>query len=635
MLKKRSSKKTIIALAFLIILVATLALLLPLVIDYDVSKTLEQFTPPLMIIMALQISVPVFLIFSFFLKKKFKNLARLYGFSILFSLFAFYFYVPYIPIYLSPNHPDPNWNHGSVVHILPAASHDRFLIKTSFKTPVQNPRLNVSGTLINGTMMDTRGYFWGFDVQGLSSNTSYVMQLLDNIDDSLCDPWPLKTFPNPEADTEHLRLVVFTGSGGHDACRNWYGMGQMPLALRQKLINKAMEFQPDAVIGTGDQIYYDIKYGKTPQNLGQSRRAIQFNGRFDPSIGVLGTPNEGVLKKAVDCQISYLYGSALRSTPTYFILDDHDYFANDEANAEDSLGLEMLLVWNSPFSEKGISFPPEDFLMELGRTAQKMYLPEFLPDSNRPIDLPDTNLPNNFENTSECFGTLRYGNLVEGLLYDVRRYVTGDYLNVSAVNASFIPDKAEQWLKNRMESEDTDYIINISPISYGWSAGKWLSWYPDVKTKINGQPALTTDIEKYAWQEGWFKQHNRILNYSYNMENATDLFLCGDMHTQTAGFIKESGDLNFTDNPVPSVLVGSLGANGGSYPSGGLRGIEAAPPVDLIVEEDLPSYEKSGFVVVDIFKSNITVNFYGWRLSIDPIEQIDSLTSHHTFVVQR
>ncbi|TXT64320.1 MAG: hypothetical protein BAJALOKI3v1_230051 [Promethearchaeota archaeon] len=40
-------------------------------------------------------------------------------------------------------------------------------------------------------------------------------------------------------------------------------------------------------------------------------------------------------------------------------------------------------------------------------------------------------------------------------------------------------------------------------------------------------------------------------------------------------------------------------------------------------------------MVVDIFKSNITVNFYGWRLSIDPIEQIDSLTSHHTFVVQR
>jgi hypothetical protein len=274
-------------------------------------------------------------------------------------------------------------------------------------------------------------------------------------------------------------------------------------------------------------------------------------------------------------------------------------------------------------------------MMELGRAAQKLYLPEFLPDQNRPLTLPGTNRSGRALNTSECFGTLRYGKLLEGLMYDVRRYVTGDYIDVASENASFIPQDAENWIKSRMKAEDTDYIINISPISYGWSAGKWLSWYPDIKTKINGYPTLTKDIEKYAWQEGWFKQHNRILNASFNMENATDLFLCGDMHTQAGGFINKSGNLDFTSDPIPSVLVGSLGANGGSYPSGGLRGIEAMPPIDLVVDETLPSYEKSGFVVADFSQDNITINYYGWRLSMDKVEEIEILSSHFTFIIER
>ncbi len=603
--------------------------------DPDIAKIFEQFTVIIIIIIALELSVPVLFISSFFLKQKYKNLARIYGFSILISLISFYFFIPYIPINLSSNHPDASWDHGVVTHILPTVNDNRFLIKTSFDVPVSNPKLDVNGMIINGEMMDTLGYFWRFDAQGLSANTTYQLSLKDGSDALLCDEWPLKTFPAPDSNPDRLRMVVFTGSGGHDACRSWYEMGQLPLSVRQKIVNRAMDFNPDIVIGTGDQIYYDIQYGKGPQILGQSRRAVQFNGRFVPSLDVFGTQNEITLKNAVDCQISYLYGTALKSTPTYFILDDHDYFANDEANEKDSFDFSLLFVWANPIVEKGISFPPNDFMMELGRAAQKMYIPEFLPDANRPLTLPDTNLAGRATNTSECFGTLRYGGLVEGLLYDVRRYVTGDYMGVAEENASFIPQSAEDWLIDRMEAEDTDYKVHISPISYGWSAGKWLSWYPDVKTKINGVSTLTKNEDKYAWQEGWFKQHNRILNASFNMENSTDLFLCGDMHTQAAGYIEQSGNLNFTTDPIPSVLVGSLGANGGSYPSGGLRGIEAMPPIDLEVDEELPSYEKSGFVVADITRDNITVNFYGWRLSMDRVKEITTLQSHYTFIVQK
>ena len=137
------------------------------------------------------------------------------------------------------------------------------------------------------------------------------------------------------------------------------------------------------------------------------------------------------------------------------------------------------------------------------------------------------------------------------------------------------------------------------------------------------------------WQEGWFDQHNRILNASFNMNNSKALFVCGDMHTQTAGNITKSGDLDFSSNPITSILTGSMGVNGGGFPSGGLRGIEAAPPCDLTVIENLPSYEKAGFVILDINPSNITIQFYGWLYGHDPVESIDTLMPHFEFVLKR
>ncbi len=62
--------------------------------------------------------------------------------------------------------------------------------------------------------MDTRGYFWRFDAQNLTANTTYQL-LLHAGPIPLCSSWPLKTFPDPNADVDHLRIVIFTGSGGH------------------------------------------------------------------------------------------------------------------------------------------------------------------------------------------------------------------------------------------------------------------------------------------------------------------------------------------------------------------------------------------------------------------------------------
>ncbi len=477
--------------------------------------------------------------------------------------------------------------------------------------------------------MDTNGKFWRFHAENLAPNTKYQLIIKDKENQNLCDGWSLKTFPSPNQTPENLKILAFTGSGGHDSCRTWYGMGQMPLEARKKLLNKALSLDPDVMIGTGDQIYYDIEYDLTSKIMGNSRRAKRVNGEFNPSKSVLGTKNENVLKNAVGPQIAYLYGTAAKSTPSYFIMDDHDYFANDVAKKENEYKWAYpLILWVGPKLKGGTSFPPNDFRLKLGRTAQQLYLPHYLPDEHRPENLPGTGMPGDPEDFGESFGTLRYGKLVEGLFYDVRRYVT-----LTGDNAYFIPPEAENWVKNRMTAENTEFVINFSPHAYGWSAGKWLSWYPDVAGEENDKQVLTTKEEKYMWQEGWFKQHNRLLKSASKMDNSTPIFVNGDMHAQAAGKIKSSGELDFSEDPINAVMTGSLGVDGGGFPSS-FRGMEATPPTNMEVEESLPSFEKAGFIIININPENVKIDFYGWRYREDPISAIENLKPHHTITIQ-
>ena len=66
------------------------------------------------------------------------------------------------------------------------------------------------------------------------------------------------------------------------------------------------------------------------------------------------------------------------------------------------------------------SFPIPWFQLQLARATQQLYYPEFLPDAQRPSGLPWSSASDRGD-LSESFGTLRYGNLAEVLLYDVRR----------------------------------------------------------------------------------------------------------------------------------------------------------------------------------------------------------------------
>src|SRR5262245_12714730 len=58
----------------------------------------------------------------------------------------------------------PAWNQGQIAHLIPTASHDRLLIKASFRTPLgAAPRLSIDGRFVVGVQTDAQGRFWRFD----------------------------------------------------------------------------------------------------------------------------------------------------------------------------------------------------------------------------------------------------------------------------------------------------------------------------------------------------------------------------------------------------------------------------------------------------------------------------------------
>jgi hypothetical protein len=63
---------------------------------------------------------------------------------------------------------EKDWDQGAVQHLIPTASHDRFLIKASFtQAQLGPPELDVGNTRIRGQANASSGDFWQFDVTGL------------------------------------------------------------------------------------------------------------------------------------------------------------------------------------------------------------------------------------------------------------------------------------------------------------------------------------------------------------------------------------------------------------------------------------------------------------------------------------
>ena len=318
---------------------------------------------------------------------------------------------------------------------------------------------------------------------------------------------------------------------------------------------------------------------------------------------MFGTDNEQLLKKAAGPQITPVYGTEFRSTPTFFIQDDHDYWDNDDA------------------VDEIITFPPDFFMRQMARVTQSMYYPEFLPDTTRPFGLPGAAEMGRASSVAESFGTLRYGRLAEMLLYSVRPTMT-----LAGPSAVFVEDTVEAWLKQRMAESDAAHVINAPSNPHGWTAGKWGEWYPDM---FSSDGKLTIEQPKPYWQTGWVKQHDRLLKAMSSMKNRIPLVVSGDLHASALGKITKTGNVDLSANPVIAVLSGSIGTRDTGWPSG-KRKILPQPSKHLEMQEIVKPIELHGFTIIDFTSTKMKLQMFTWDKKNQSVEEIDTLQPYKT-----
>ncbi|MGH9646913.1 MAG: alkaline phosphatase D family protein [Bryobacteraceae bacterium] len=498
--------------------------------------------------------------------------------------------------------PDQSWDAGQLRHLLPAVSDTRILIKASFAKPLTGaPTLHVGASTFRGSMNDTEGAFWQFDAGGLQPGRRHSLSLTGADAKSLCESWDLSTFPARTSRPDSFRVLFFTCAGGPDGANqsstDKLTIGNLPTAIRNRLMRRALAFQPQAMVANGDHVYWDLHSPRVPPERRDYTRLKSFNR----SALIFGNTNETVLKVAAGPQITPVYGTDFRSTPVFFLQDDHDYFDNDEA-----------------FDEI-ITFPPVWFQLQLARATQKLYYPEFLPDEDRPRGLPWGSVGD--AAVSESWGTIRYGRLAEVLLYDVRRMCTLD-----GPTATYVDPEVERWLLARSSSPEVTHVVQAPSNPMGWSAGKWMEWYPDV---LNSDGKLTTSVPKPYWQSGWMKQHDRLVAAMTGMKGRIPLTVSGDLHAVGIGKILRSGSLNLEKNPLTTVLAGPIGTAPGGWPSA-FRGVGPSTPEHLDLREEIKPIEQHGFTIADFLPDRIRLRFFKWDLKTQAPDAIDNLQPFHT-----
>jgi hypothetical protein len=504
------------------------------------------------------------------------------------------------PIELFAEQPAPrvsgDWDAGLVRHLLPTVSDSRILIKLSVTRALSAPPTLRVGTLaVRGRMNDTAGECWQFVASGLDPARRYRLSLTADNGTSLCEPWDLSTFPSPDARPPRLRLLCFTCAGGVPG--RDLTAGSLPTAVRNRLLRRGLSFGPDAVIANGDHVYWDLHAPRSRTGPYTERGKA-----FDRSAGVFGTTNEEVLKRAAAPQIVPVYGTDFRSTPVFFLQDDHDHFDNDE-------GTDVM-----------VTFPPPWFQIQLARATQQMYYPEFLASPFRPANLPWSSSSDRGE-LSESFGTLRYGRLAEILLYDVRRTVT-----LAGPTAVFVDPEVERWLQNRTAAGDVTHVVHAPSNPFGWSAGKWGEWYPDV---LGADGRLTAEKPKPYWQSGWLSQHDRIVQAMAARSLGARMVVSGDLHAIAYGRMRRAGARNLDGAPIAAVLSGPIGTGPGGWPSS-VRGIAPAVPAHLDVEEAVHPIEQHGFTLLDFTPDRAGIQLFRWDVKSMPVEAIDHLEPFHT-----
>ena len=515
---------------------------------------------------------------------------------------------------------EDEWDSGPVKHLIPSVNHEQVSLKVVFSRKVTAPWLVLNGKKVAGRPTDSVGFGYAFDATGLVPGTSYELVLKDS-GGPLTNPWPLSTSPHPDSHPERLRLLVYTCAGGHPLMSEGKESFFLPQTTRRRLLRRGLSFKPDAMVAIGDHVYWDQRTW-----LESSRTTTrEFSSKLYSTIGMLdraqpayGTSNEDILKIVAGEQITPLYGTDLRSTPSFFINDDHDYFENDEA------------------TDRYVTLPPESYQKQFFGFVRDHYFPDFLPTAQTPDNLSGT-----FRNGhNRHFGALRWGQLSETLMYDC-----AGFLSLKGNTAGLVPPEVERWLVSRTQDQTVNQLMHIPSHPFGWSAGKWREWYPDVadsggkgaqtaKMGAEGKRfKLTTGKSKFMWQEGWWSQHQRLLSAMANQQRRPGLVLSGDLHATGHAQITGSGSLSFSSNPIHSIITGPLGTGSG-WPSRA-RGTPPMVAQDLALDSPAPVSERNGFTLLDITPGNVRVRLFAWRRENSSTDQIDSLDPYHDVNIRK
>jgi hypothetical protein len=364
-----------------------------------------------------------------------------------------------------------------------------------------------------------------------------------------------------------------------------------PAGYRRKLFDLILDQKPDFVIANGDHVYFDLpaldRLRENPLLNAASSFIRAMSAVFDPALPVLGSANEAALTIVGDDQIASIYGVRFRSTPIFFITDDHDYFDNDDA------------------TRQRVTFPPDAFHRDLRNALQKLYFPEFIVERELGTEIPGLSHQDGVQLSSH-FGEIQYGDLFTGLLYDC-----GGYLDLGA-QAGLFPIGVEAWLLKRTKIEDSRHLIHFPSHPLGWTAGKWREWYRDL---LVSQGSIVAEVlrdengNKYMWQEGWWNQHQRLVAMLSAQVERKPIMLTGDLHALGATRIERSGSLDLSSNPVISILPGPVGVGDAGWPSRA-RGVLAQTPADLVTTGLLGLEERNGYAVLQFDRDRIECQLF-------------------------
>ena len=523
----------------------------------------------------------------------------------------------------SPSHANNAWSQGRIRHLIPTCDDQQIQLKVVFAEPQTNPQLRLGHRRFAGQQVDRGASAYTFHATGLAPNTEHELSLWQG-DQRLSDTWPVKTHPHPEAHENHLRLLVYTCAGGHPLMSEGAQSGFLPMATRRALLARGLSFKPDALIAIGDQVYWDQRTTLEAQSPRRQRAVDLYAkaGFLDWSLAATSQHNDAVLKLVAGEQITPLYDTQLRSTPSYFINDDHDYFENDEA------------------TDRFVTLPPYAYQQRFADHVRNLYLPDFLSDPRRTQPLVgDRKVPSG-QHVNASFGALRWGKLAEILMYDC-----AGHLSLKGASAGLVPQSVEAWLVDRTLTEDVAQLIHMPSHPFGWSAGKWREWYPDVadtgqagaqvaQMGVEGQQfRLTTDKPKFMWQQGWWTQHQRLLGSLTAQKRRAAIVMSGDLHASGHAQITASDGLDLASNPINTMITGPLGT--GLYWPSQARGTAPTAASALTLESPATIREKNGFSIVDITPDHVRVRLFAWRRELDSVTDIDHLTPYHDVRIQR